>query len=102
MASVTVSPASCLMALVTSSLVSRTATLGSTGTSQAQMAARTWLRASAAAAGPVVSRTRHRCSSVGRVGAIAFIGFLSGPVELVRESAGHLARLLPGEVRAKY
>ena len=80
MASVTVSPGSCLMALVTSSLVSRTATLGSTGTSQAQMAARTWLRASAAAAGPVVSRTRHPCSSVGRVGAIAFIGFLSGPV----------------------
>ena len=41
MASATVSPVSYLMALVTSSLVSRTATLGSTGTSQAQMAART-------------------------------------------------------------
>ena len=47
MASVMVWPASCLMALVTSSLVSRIATSGSTGTSQAQMAARTWLRASA-------------------------------------------------------
>ena len=35
MASVMVSLASCLMALVTSSLVSRTATLASTGTAQA-------------------------------------------------------------------
>jgi len=33
------------------------------------MAARTRLRASAAATGPVVSRTRRRCSSAGRVGA---------------------------------
>jgi hypothetical protein len=41
MASVTSFPGSCLMALVTSSLVSRTATLASMGTSQAQMAART-------------------------------------------------------------
>jgi hypothetical protein len=40
------------------------------------MAARTCRRASAAAAGPVVSRTRHPRSSVGRVGAITFIGFL--------------------------
>ena len=80
MTSMTVSPGSCRMALVTSSLVSRTATLRSTGTSQAQMAARTWLRASATTAGPVVSRTRHPFSSVGRVGAIAFIGFLREPV----------------------
>jgi len=108
MASVMTQPASCLMALVTSSLVSRAATPGSTGTSQAQMAARTSLRASAAAAGPTGSLTRHACDSagpagtltrhacdsadpvgtltrhaydsVGRVGAIAFIGFLSGPV----------------------
>ena len=35
MTSMTVSPASCLMALVTSSLVSSAATDGSTGTSQA-------------------------------------------------------------------
>jgi|SRR5208282_846468 len=101
MASVTVPLTSCLMALVTSSLVSRIATLGSTGTSQAQMAVRTSRRASLAAAGPVARRTRHRCSSVGRVGAIAFIGFLSGPVLLVRENAGHSGRLL-GKVRAPY
>ena len=40
------------------------------------MAARTWLRASPAAAGPVVSRTRYPCSVVGRASAMAFIGFL--------------------------
>ena len=96
MASMTVSPASCLMALVTSSLVSRTATPGSTGTSQAQMAARTWLRASAAAAGPAVSRTRRRCSSVGRVGAIVFIGFLSGPVRAGPGERWSLCGLRPG------
>jgi len=79
MASVTVSLASCLIALVTSSLVSSTATAGSTGMSHARMAAWTWLRASAAAAGPLVSRTRHPSSTVGRVGAIAVIGFLRGP-----------------------
>src|SRR5215475_7740865 len=66
------------MALVTSSLVSRTAMSSSTGISQARMAARTWLRASPAAAGLAVSRTRQTCSSVGRVGAIAFIGILIG------------------------
>ena len=42
------------------------------------MAAWTWLRASPAAAGLAVSRTRQTCSSVGRVGAIAFIGILIG------------------------
>ena len=51
---------------------------GSTGISQARMAARTWLRASPAAAGLAVSRTRQACSSVGRVSAIAFIGILIG------------------------
>ena len=51
---------------------------GSTGTSQAQMAARTWLRASAAAAGPAASRARHARKSAGRVGAITFIGFFLG------------------------
>src|ERR1700749_1862277 len=66
------------MALVTSSLVSRTATSSSTGISQARMAARTWPRASPAAAGLAVSRTRQTCSSVGRVSAIAFIGILIG------------------------
>jgi len=90
MASVTSFPASCLMALVTSSLVSRTATLASMGTSQAQMASRTWPRASAAAVGPAVSGTQCQYSSVGRVGAIAFIGFLSGPV---RAGPGVLATL---------
>ena len=74
MASMTIPVTSCLMALVTSSLVSRIATSGSTGISHAQMAARTWRRASAAAAGPVLSRTRYPRSSVGRVGAITFIG----------------------------
>ena len=76
MASVMVSPTSCMMALVTSSLVSRAAVLGSTGASQAQITAWTCLRASAAAAGPAISRTRHRCNSDGRGGAIAYIGFL--------------------------
>src|SRR5215470_5110478 len=76
------------MALVTSSLVSRTATSSSTGISQARMAARTWLRASPAAAGLAVSRTRQACSSVGRVSAIAFIGILIG------RGAGHCAEML--------
>src|ERR1700750_2256316 len=69
MKTVTVSPRSCLIALVTSSLVSRAATSGSTGASQAAMAAWTWRRASDTASGPVVSRTRRECRSVGRVGA---------------------------------
>ena len=102
MASVTVPLASCLMALVTSSLVSRTATSGSTGTSQAQMAARTWLRASPAAAGPVASRARHRCSSVGRVGAIAFIGFLNGPVFADPGDIWSLCPVASRMVRARY
>src|SRR5579859_1865118 len=85
-ASMTIPVTSCLMALVTSSLVSRTATSWSTGISQAQMAARTWRRASAEAAGPAVSRIRHCRSSVGRVGAITFIGFLWGRVELASGS----------------
>src|SRR5690349_21809102 len=76
------------MALVTSSLVSRTAMSGSTGMSQARMAARTWPRASPAAAGLAVSRTRQTCSSVGRVGAIAFIG------DPYRSRAGHCAEML--------
>jgi hypothetical protein len=54
------------------------------------MTALTCLRASAAAAGPAVSRTRHGCISVGRVGAIVFIGFLSGRFELIRESLATL------------
>ena len=41
MASMMVLPSPCMMALVTKSLVSRTAMSGSTGTFQAQMAART-------------------------------------------------------------
>src|SRR6186997_2815519 len=76
------------MALVTSSLVSRTAMSSSTGMSQARMAARTWLRASPAAAGLAVSRTRQTCSSVGRVSAIAFIGIL------ISRGAGRSAEML--------
>ncbi|MGH3224261.1 MAG: hypothetical protein ACRDPY_37200 [Streptosporangiaceae bacterium] len=97
MASVIVSFVSCLMALVTSSLVSRTAALASTAASHAKIASRTWVRASAAAAGPAVSRTREICSSEGRVGAIVFIGFLRGPgFKLARQGVGHPARLPPG------
>src|ERR1700748_3403764 len=76
------------MALVTSSLVSRIAMSSSTGISQARMAARTWPRASPAAAGLAVSRTRATCSSVGRVTAIAFIGILIG------RGAGRCAEML--------
>src|SRR6201996_5068836 len=82
MNSVMVLPASCLMALVTSSLVSRTAMSGSTGTFQALMAARTWSRASAAAAGPAVSRWRRECRSVGRMGALVIMGLLRGRLDM--------------------
>src|SRR6185295_14401877 len=76
------------MALVTSSLVSRRAASRSTGTCQDRMASRTRRRASAGAAGPVASRTRHprrtsrsgrtwrSCRSAVRGGAIVVIGFL--------------------------
>src|ERR1700727_2753159 len=67
------------MALVTSSLVSRMATSGSTGTSQAVMAARTCSRASPTAAGPVVRRWGREWSSVGRMGALVIMGLLRGP-----------------------
>ena len=96
MASVTVSPGSCLMALVTSSLVSRIATLGSTRTAQAQMAARTWPRLRpprpvpwSAGRGIPAVRSDGRGHRVHRVPL--------GPVRVVRESAGHSARLLPGK-----
>src|SRR6516164_3103066 len=77
MATVMVAPAPCMMALVIRSLASRIAMSGSTGIFQSRMATRTWLRASAAAAGFLVSRTPRWYSSVGRVGAITFIRFLS-------------------------
>src|SRR6185369_6748299 len=76
------------MALVTSSLVSRSAASRSTGTCQDRMASRTRRRASAGAAGPMASRTRHprrtprsertwrSCRSAGRGGAIVVIWFL--------------------------
>src|SRR6185437_668807 len=73
------------MALVTSSLVSRRAASRSTETCQDRMASRTRRRASAGAAGPMASRTRHprrtsrsgrTCRSAGRGGAIVVIGFL--------------------------
>src|SRR5262249_57040204 len=75
---VMVAPGSGRVALVTGPLGRGTAPPASPGTSQARRAARTWLRASPAAAGLAVSRTRQTCSSVGRVGAIAFIGILIG------------------------
>ena len=70
---VMVPPVSCLSALVTSSLVSSTAVSTSTGTSQARIAARTWLRASPAAAGPAASEIRRGRCTVGRMGAIVSI-----------------------------
>ena len=78
-ASVMLPPASRLMASATSSPLSRTATSASTGMSQARdgrldLAARLARRG----LGLAVSRTRQTCSSVGRVGAIAFIGILIG------------------------
>ena len=69
----TVPLASCRIALVTNSLVSRIATSGSTGIPQVQIAVRTCLRASAAAAGPAGSAMRRGRSTVGRIGAIVSI-----------------------------
>jgi hypothetical protein len=57
-------------AITQGAVVSRIAMSGSTGILKSRMAARTWLRASAAAAGSLVSRTRRWYSSVGRVGVI--------------------------------
>src|SRR5690349_18323514 len=65
------------------------------------MATRTRRRASAAAAGPVASRTRYpwrACRSwrswrsAGRGGAIVVIGFLRAPVRPVREASSRIAR----------
>ena len=53
------------------------------------MAARTWLRAAPAEAGSVASLTRLLLSVIGRVGAMVFIGFLTGLFELVGQSAGY-------------
>ncbi len=75
MTSVMVSPGSCATALVTSSLVSSTARSPSTQASQAQMAARTSLRAWAGAAGLAASRTWHSRKSAGRIAASMFIVF---------------------------
>ena len=87
----TAGPASCLTALVTSSLVSRTAVSVSTGTCQDWMADRTRRRASAAAAGPVASRTRHPCLLAGRGGAIVVrVPPCAGPAG--PEASGQLAR----------
>ena len=91
MTSMTAWPASCLTALVTSSLVSRRATSRSTGTGQDRMAARTRRRASAAAAGPVARGTWSRCRSAGRGGAVVVIGFLRAPVRPGR-APGRVAR----------
>jgi len=77
MITVTVGLAVWVIALVTSSLVSRIAMSESTGTSQAHMAARICLRASAAASGPPVSGTRHWWSWAVRAAVMAFIGFLT-------------------------
>src|SRR5271163_670145 len=72
--SVMVPPGWCRMAFVTRSLVSRTATSGSTGARHRSRAARTWRRASATVAGPAASRTGSPGSSVGRGGAIVVMG----------------------------
>ena len=58
MTRVTTGPAACRTAFVTSSLVSRATSAGSTGTAQARMAAWTWRRAAGTAAGPEASRTQ--------------------------------------------
>ena len=99
MTSMMVWPASFAMALVTSSLVSRAATDGSTGTSQAQMAARTRLRASAAAAGRGRQRDAARALK-GRAERRHRVHLVSlpGGLEPVLESASHL-RGQSGEIR---
>jgi len=84
MASVRASPSPCVMALVTRSLASRIAMSGSTETLQSPMAARTWLRASAAAAATLVSRTRRWYSSAGRVVAITSIWSSANPLDDLR------------------
>jgi len=60
------------------------------------MAARTRLRASAAAAGPVISRTRHPGRPAGRVAAVALTGFLSGPVRAGPGERWSLCAAAPG------
>ena len=92
MTSMTAWPASCRTALVTSSLVSRRAASWSTGTCQDRMAARTRRRASAAAAGPVASRTRDPCRLASRAAPSWSSGFLPAPAQPVREASGQLAR----------
>src|ERR1700722_13760397 len=72
MASVTVWPVPQVMASVTRSLVSSMAMSGSTGMAQDRTAARTWLRASLAASGSLVSRVRRWRRSAGRMVTIAF------------------------------
>jgi hypothetical protein len=57
---------------------------GSTGTSQAWIAARTRLRASAAAAGSAVSEMRRGRRTVGRSRNNVSIWFLARAVELVQ------------------
>ena len=66
-------PVACVMALTTSSPVSRTATDGSIGMSKAQMAASTSRRASAAAAGPALSEMLRGARVVGRIGVMVSI-----------------------------
>src|SRR5215510_8640591 len=66
-------PASCWSALVTSSLVSRTAAEGSRGTFQAPMDARTSRRAAAVAGCPAVSVMRSLRGAAGWVSAIVSI-----------------------------
>src|SRR5580700_8149188 len=95
--SVIVPPGWCRMAFVTRSLVSRTATSGSTGARQRSRAARTWRRASATVAGPAVSRTGSPGSSVGRGGAIVVMGGpLAGDGPGRRRLLGRGAAPVPG------
>src|SRR5580693_8830496 len=80
------------MAFVTRSLVSRTATSGSTGARHRSRAARTWRRASATMAGRAVSRTGSPGSSVGRGGAIVVMGRSFGGGRSGKASAARTRR----------
>jgi hypothetical protein len=62
----------------------------STGAFHAAIAARTWPRASAAAAGPGASRTRHACNSAARLDTIVCVGFSEPDLEQPRRGRNPL------------
>ena len=80
MPGVTASPAVCLMALVASSLVSRTATSLATERPRHRWPSGPGRGLRPPRPVPLVSRTRHACDSAARVGAIVGIGFLNRQV----------------------